>query len=85
MFKSSPGGGLDLEIAVSKDGPKLKLSGLQVLQFAGMIVGPGIIAANMHGYQEKIVWSCIVVAMLLVGVSICSVATAINARNQVQQ
>lgn len=85
MFKSSPSGGVYLEIAVTKGGPKLKLSGLQVIQLLGMFIGPGIIAGNVHGLDSKIVWSCVVVAVLFVGVSICSVANAIGARSQEHQ
>ena len=77
-------GGLIFELTVYKGGPKLKLSGLQVLQVLGMFIGPLIIAGNLQSFEGKLVWSCIVVALLFVGVSICAVANAINARSQEQ-
>lgn len=56
----------------------MKLTAIQVLQFLGMIVMPVLIAANSRDDASSVVWSCVVVSMLLVGVAVAEVAKAIS-------
>lgn len=62
----------------------MKLNGIQILQFVAMIVAPIIIHSSLRGEDDgtATMASCVVVALLFVGVSICSVANAIQERNK---
>jgi hypothetical protein len=55
----------------------MKLNAIQVLQFLGMIIMPIAIGSNTRDDAAGVVWSCVVIAILLVGVAIAEVAKAI--------
>jgi len=60
-------------------GAAVKLNVIQVVQLLSMLVMPIVISANVPK-AEATVWSCLVIAVLMVGVSISSVATAFAKR-----
>ncbi len=59
----------------------MKLSGIQVMQFLGMVVAPMVIGPTAGTKESAVVWSCVVIALLFIGVSICSLANAIAERD----
>lgn len=63
----------------------MKLNGVQVLQFIGMIVAPLAIFGNVRDDGTATIASCMVIALLFVGVSICFVANAIHERNDLKR
>lgn len=59
----------------------MKLNTLSTLQFLAMLVMPVVIASNTKDDAAAVVWSCVVIALLFIGVSIVFAAQTIAERN----
>jgi hypothetical protein len=59
----------------------MKLYGLQALQILGMIATPFVIGMHASSKETIAVWSCVVIALLFIGISICSLGNLISERD----
>lgn len=61
----------------------MKLNALSILQFLAMLIMPLVIFGNARNDETAVVWSCVVVSLLFVGVSIVYAADKISSRENV--